>query len=627
LIVSSTAFVVVPYFDGQGKWTVRQVLDYLSLLIALVVGCMIPKGVAGSPLSKDIEVFAITPITASKELPDSKRNLDVKQAQLTICAARGEYEPASFVVQVRDRTIDGVRLVPSNLVNTVSQAEIASSRVDIRVVKRWFQSFYAWNEIGKSSPDDFRQTLVPELLLKDQSLIRVDPNGQRNYAKVNAPSGGAAYRLLNPRRLSKLENDSSLVDDFSLSDADELQPMTLIAGVPQQIWVTLHVPDEAEPGEYVGRINVESSQGLLATIETRLLVYDFLLLDNVPEVSIYYRGQLNLKKASIGSEYKSLVQMRAELDDLSRHGVTSPTMYQSFSDSVALNMAMSMRRESGLNRNRLFYLGVQTTNSFLGKDPIAAIANIRQIIPPILDAAQRNGLGQLYIYGRDEARGADLVAQRSLWKVAHESGANIVAAGYTGTYESVGDLLDAFVHAYKPDYREALKWHGNGHQIYSYGNPQAGPENPFLFRLNYGLMLWANDYDGAMLYAYQHCFGSCWSDIDHPVYRDHVVAYPTANGVIPTIAWEGFREGVDDLRYVARLKYSIRVAQKAGIDDWVEVEQFLDSIRNDIRMRQAMAGKYNQDVDLDLEALRRAMAGYIIKLDAAVKSAELKRLL
>ena len=40
---------------------------------------------------------------------------------------------------------------------------------------------------------------------------------------------------------------------------------------------------------------------------------------------------------------------------------------------------------------------------------------------------------------------------------------------------------------------------------------------------------------------------------DYPHYRDHVFAYPTSNGVIDTIQWEGCREGVDDTRYVASL--------------------------------------------------------------------------
>ena len=36
-------------------------------------------------------------------------------------------------------------------------------------------------------------------------------------------------------------------------------------------------------------------------------------------------------------------------------------------------------------------------------------------------------------------------------------------------------------------------------------------------------------------------------------YRDHVFAYPTLNGVIDTIQWEGFREAVDDVRYLTTL--------------------------------------------------------------------------
>jgi hypothetical protein len=53
-----------------------------------------------------------------------------------------------------------------------------------------------------------------------------------------------------------------------------------------------------------------------------------------------------------------------------------------------------------------------------------------------------------------------------------------------------------------------------------------------------------------MNYAYQHAFGDIWNDFDHPKYRDHVFAYPVTNGVIRTVQWEGFREAVDDVRYL-----------------------------------------------------------------------------
>jgi hypothetical protein len=56
-----------------------------------------------------------------------------------------------------------------------------------------------------------------------------------------------------------------------------------------------------------------------------------------------------------------------------------------------------------------------------------------------------------------------------------------------------------------------------------------------------------------MPYAYQHGFGNIWNDFDHPEFRDHVFAYPTTNGLVSTVQWEGFRSAVDDVRYLSTL--------------------------------------------------------------------------
>ena len=56
-----------------------------------------------------------------------------------------------------------------------------------------------------------------------------------------------------------------------------------------------------------------------------------------------------------------------------------------------------------------------------------------------------------------------------------------------------------------------------------------------------------------MNYAYQHAADDIWNDFDHDRYRDHVFAYPTSDGVIDTVQWEGFREAVDDVRYADKL--------------------------------------------------------------------------
>ena len=93
--------------------------------------------------------------------------------------------------------------------------------------------------------------------------------------------------------------------------------------------------------------------------------------------------------------------------------------------------------------------------------------------------------------------------------------------------------------------------HSYGNRIFNYSNPQVGVEDPARFRLNYGFKLWAAGFDGALPYAYQHSMGFIWNDFDHKIYRDLALVYPTANGVVRTLAWYGFREAIDDARYIS----------------------------------------------------------------------------
>src|SRR5450759_5205002 len=122
-----------------------------------------------------------------------------------------------------------------------------------------------------------------------------------------------------------------------------------------------------------------------------------------------------------------------------------------------------------------------------------------------------------------------------------------------------------------------------------------GLEQPETYRRNYGLTLWKAGYDGAMDFAYAYPFDFVWDDFDNPIFKDHVSAYPSMNGVIDTIQWEGFREGVDDVRYLSTLlKYiNLAKAQTVNVHDlgvqaqnWVDSADFsngdLDQIRTDM---------------------------------------------
>ncbi|RKY42909.1 MAG: hypothetical protein DRP81_07310, partial [Candidatus Omnitrophota bacterium] len=87
-----------------------------------------------------------------------------------------------------------------------------------------------------------------------------------------------------------------------------------------------------------------------------------------------------------------------------------------------------------------------------------------------------------------------------------------------------------------------------------------------------------------------------WDDFDFERYRDHVMAYPTINGVIPTIQWEGFREGVDDVKCLTTLIYHIERA------------------RNKKSQNQAASWLEKLDVHCDLSILRKKMNTFILFL-------------
>ncbi|HCN10159.1 MAG TPA: hypothetical protein DIT01_19705 [Lentisphaeria bacterium] len=71
------------------------------------------------------------------------------------------------------------------------------------------------------------------------------------------------------------------------------------------------------------------------------------------------------------------------------------------------------------------------------------------------------------------------------------------------------------------------------------------------------------------------------------------MVYPTSDGVVGTLQWEGCREGADDLRYLATLLATIEAAKKdpahaeqaRHIEKWVatiDPHSDLDELRREI---------------------------------------------
>jgi len=541
---------------------VREVTEYIE-----AVASNFKSIVDGKLLSRGYLIHTTKPISSIKILPNDPyipgRIID--QIEINLCA--GEYEPASLVLSALKNDLT-IKVEAGEFKN--NRGGLPANSVDIRTVKCWYQSGTAWTGIAQ---DLSRRILVPELLLKNDNLVEVNHDTKDNHILAHFASG--------PRYvgISQDGRDPSRkvipLTDLPVRDTSSLLPVKISAGTNKQFWITVHVPLNTPPGMYKGVVRIISSNSKSQNIQLNINVLPFKLELPYHTSSIYYRGILDkTDQGSISSEIKNVKQFRKELENLLAHGVFNPTVYQPL-DKNLLSQVLTIREEAGIVNQPLYYLGVVTGNPQSQDE----LNNLRRKVRETIKIANGFKITKVYFYGMDEAVGERLISQRRAWQMVRDEGGGIFVAGYKKEqFDKVGDLLDVFINAGYLSSGEAARWHSRTHQIWSYANPQGGLENPEIYRRNYGLQLWKASYDGACTYAYQDAWGNIWNDFEGDLYRGHNFTYPTTEGVIDTIAWEGYREGVDDIRYMTTLLKIIDLRKSDGYgnkESLVKAERFI----------------------------------------------------
>ncbi|MDD2708883.1 MAG: hypothetical protein PHV34_12935 [Verrucomicrobiae bacterium] len=552
---------------------------------------------------KNICVFILKPTSALQTLPTDPVVPGALGGEINLAAAPGEFEPGSFAVRAAS-DLAGLKITASPL--TCGKASIPAGNIGIKVVKCWHQSGTAGISTGQ---DKSRRILIPELLLNDDSLVKVDLDKKENHLKLSYPDGEKYSWISDPNgNVPKTGPGGAgilFIKDFPVKDSPTLLPVAIKAGTNKQFWLTVKVPDSAPPGTYHGNLTLSDGNEPLGTLKLTVKVLPFKLLPPYYTSSIYYMSHLNAEfpEGTISSAYKSEKQLRAEFEDLRDHGVTNPMVYQPSNNPELLARYFKIRNETGLNDPTAYTIWGSTTKD-LNLSP-QALENLKESVKRRMALLAPFGIKELYLYGIDEAQGSLLKSQRLSWQAVHEAGGKVFVAGQKEkNFESMGDMQDLLVCANELSREEAARWHSRKHQIWSYANPQGGVESPEIYRKNYGFSLWKNNYDGACTFAYQHGYRSPWNDFDAPDYRDEVMVYPTLDGVIDTIQWEGYREAVDDVRYLTTLLDAIKKAR--ATDDQKK--------RNLARDAQKYLDQFNPE-EGDLDEIRAKIAEYIMQLN------------
>ena len=500
-------------------------------------------------------------------LPDTTELPGALAQQLEVTACPGEAEPISLVLWAPEAA-PGVLVETSALRGPMV---ITADAVEVQWVKCWYQAGSAPHGV---SQDRRRNVLVPELLLNDDELVRVDLEAQENSVRLSFPDGPRYVSVMDPKDVPW--GWKAARDEFPVRDSPTLQPLDLPANRNQQVWLTVTVPATAKAGTYRGEIRVRSDDRVLARIPLALRVLPF----SLPEprahwdpaepftYSLYYWGELDPEgRGSIGYKVKSEQQFRAELQYMWDHGIVAPAMIWSpsivYDDEPLFRKHLAIAQDIGMSGRPLYFADSGMIGNPTGPEELA---KLQERVRRTLVIAAEYGFTGVYFYGLDEATGDRLASQRAAWQAVQEAGGKVIVSGFRGQFEAVGDILDLCNWCGALDPAQPPAWHGKGHRVWNYGNPQTPVEDPAVYRRNYGLLLWKLDYDGACTYCFMDSSGTPWNDFDCDAYRDHNVAYPTVDGVVGTLALDGLREGKDDVRYATLLRMEIDTAL-AGEDD------------------------------------------------------------
>lgn len=311
-----------------------------------------------------------------------------------------------------------------------------------------------------------------------------------------------------------------------------------VAGIPahqaRQFWITIHVPRGAKPGIWKGRLRfVGDGDEVRAELPLELEILSLDLRPVEGYYSIYYPNQPVKKDRP---SYVSPQRFAAELADQVRHGLNSTTLYGGFDTLEAAARA-------GMTR-------APCIMGWPGGDA-----------PQQIQRAKELGFDGLLYYGVDEPRTPEQI-ERCLKESARRQKLGLPMMAAINSRSAQEALRDAVTHPVynikvfdSPGNEQVKHARSKGFQPVSYW--AVSPAFPLYYRLMLGLYNTACGYLGSAPWAYQDF-------PDDRLYTTpaHAMAYPDASGLpIPTLRWEAFRDGIDDVRYLQALERAIAAAE------------------------------------------------------------------
>ena len=557
--------------------------------------------------------WAVPAMSEVMRLPDATPEDGVKGGTVTIVAAKDEYEPGSFVVR-SDEDLGKVEFSLSDFRSETGDA-FPSEALDLKLVKVWYQNRNAWF----SYFGDTGFKLCPELLVNDEDLIRVDEGKAANYARLVGADGKTSERWINPpRQMSKWFNGRKWVGARrcdgafrpmapGFDDAESLRPVSLDAGRAKQFFLTAHVAKNQPAGLYRGKVVMKrvSDGSAVGEIPVAIRVLPFAL--PVPctyadpsrpmiVAASHYLTMNEILMYNGGDRALGVRQLESVFRDLARHGQTLHFLKSELDDPDGETlMTLGLMKKAGL-RTDIVRIGVYRpkTHKFqmepLRADAARMMARFEEIL----------GHRNVYLRYGDEPSGAWFEKHHNFFEAYNDAGFVFhLHGGSRFMYRGAEFVTWAGVANWPDDPTPTARWNALADgRVGWYSKMHVGPENPAFNRRQYGMASYLSGYSAVCNYA--HHLGP-YND-DSTRYRPMVFAYGSHGGVIDTLQWEGFREGIDDMRYATLMMRLARRAEKSGVPATERMG------RSAVRLLQTFASDSGDIAALRLEMAERIMA-------------------
>ena len=302
----------------------------------------------------------------------------------------------------------------------------------------------------------------------------------------------------------------------------------------RQVWLTVHVPENLPPGSYRGTIHLQvvSDAERCQQLPVEIEVMPLELKPVEGWYGIYHPSQ---PVHTDQPRYVSPERYLSELNDQVRHGLNGATLYGGW-------QSIKYAQQAGMTQPPVL-------PHWPGEDVRSEI-----------DEAHERGFTDVYHYGVDEPHGDTIEQCRQEAERRLKAGLHMfTAVNSKAAWDATKDFIDRPVYniyVFDADSGAAQYARQRGFVPISYWSTSVS--FPLYYRALAGLYNTASGYAGVAPWAYADTPNTDIYKVDDPM---HAVSYPDEFGEpIPSLRWEAFRDGIDDVRYLQALTRAIATA-------------------------------------------------------------------